>query len=298
MKSQVRHPRISRQRRRHYFESHILRLLNINYAHKSLSKQAKIQINTLLMTLTTILVQATIDLVKLAEKQTLTEFEFEAAVRLNLRGQLAENAVTVGRNCLQYYNTNHDHVSKSLRAELIVAPSIVENLIHEIAPHCAVAEPAPVFLAGVIEYFLIQLLEVANIQSRKPRVTLVDVTHGIESDTELFQFLSDHNLFLNASQQTVISRRVFEGKLKAHLEQRFPDLRYEKNCFRDLQMYIEKWLVNVMAQSFRVTQHCKRTKMSDLDLDLICSMVDRHQPPSADPIADHPNVLSVIHLDL
>mgnify|MGYP000390787646 CR=1 FL=1 len=241
--------------------------------------------------------------------------EIEVAVKLIFSGQLATNAVSEGKKSLQNYISNAKSStlkgqSRHSKADIIIPPSVPEKLLRESATTYHVGTNAPVFMAGVIEYFLSQVIELAIIKNKNHiRLTVQDLENGIRADREMSMYFSKFNIyFYNSGMQpfihphilnrngkndkksvktivklqeknnNVFSKRFIEQLCKHYISLILPDVRYQKDCFNYLHDYLEKWITEILQSSNILTIYGKKSRVNSQDIEMVMSIIENRVP--------------------
>lgn len=137
------------------------------------------------------------------KKQTLGSRDILFAVNLTFPGELRKNAVSEGTKAVTKYGesletqSNSERVTKSYRAGLQFSVSRVQNFMLKHATMERKSAGAAVFLAGVIEYFCAEILELAGNAARDNKRSRIKPRHillAVGGDEELGQ-LCDNTFF-------------------------------------------------------------------------------------------------------
>jgi histone H3/H4 len=209
-----------KKKKRHFFEYHISKILQEVCPERNITYQAKKQLNEIAVLTCKLISEKTFLIVEYSGKKTITNVEIGSAVTLVFNGQLAQKAIEEGKKCIEQYSSNL-HLSelkgqhKNTKAEILVPPSILETFLRSKGHH--ISATSSIFLAGIIEYFLAQILDIANnvylsrIYRRKSsplgvvkikptvRISLYDIEMGIKSDKELYKYIVSNNIYLYGS---------------------------------------------------------------------------------------------------
>lgn len=139
-------------------------------------------------------------------KRTVTSREVQTGVRLVLPGELAKHAISEGTKAVTYYNAtiSQEEPSRSpagskkgrhgttFRAHLQFSVSRVKRdlVAHLEGPHTRKGSGAPVYLAGVVEYIVAEIIELAGNAARDDKRTRIVPRHiylAITNDDELLK---------------------------------------------------------------------------------------------------------------
>ena len=185
---------------KHYFEHHIRKILKEVSSERDITQQAKSQLNELAIMTCKLIREKISYILSSSKKKTITNVDVESAVKLVFNGQLSQKSSEEGNKCLKNYlnrtkNEDLKGQSRHSKADILIPPSILDNFLRENDVH--VSFHAPIFLAGVIEYFLAQVLELANNVSnikKGVRITIHDLENGVRSDKEITYFFTKYNI--------------------------------------------------------------------------------------------------------
>ena len=136
-----------------------------------------------------------------------------------------------------------------------------------------VSESAPIFLAGIIEYFLAQLIELSSISDKKVgvRITCSDIENGIQSDQEINRYIKKNNIYLG-TKEYVFPKSVVEDSIKNYMSLIYPEIRFQKDCFSSLHDYLEKWLIEILQLS---NQYSKKKRVSGSDIGMVLAILEK-----------------------
>jgi histone H3/H4 len=304
-----------RKKKNHRFEHHIRKILKEISAEHDITQQAKSQLNDLAVITCKIVYRKMVDLLQSNQKKTITEKEIEVAVKLIFTGQLAANAISEGKKSLQNYLSNAKSTtlkgqSRHTKADIIIPPSVPEKLLRDSATTYHIGTNAPVFLAGVIEYFLSQIIELAIVKNKNHiRLTVQDLENGVRSDLEMSSYFNQYKIyFYNSGMQpfihpnilnrngkndkksvktivklqeknnNVFSKRFIEQLCKHYISLILPDVRYQKDCFNYLHDYLEKWITEILQSSNILTIYGKKSRVNSQDIEMVMSIIENRVP--------------------
>ena len=260
-----------------YFEHYISNILKEVCPERNITHDAKSQLNELAITTCKIIANKILDIIK---KKTITEDEVEAAVKLVFDGQLCQKSIEEGKRCLQHYsnrenNENKENNSKKSKADLLIPPSMLEKFLRYSRSNIShrVSESAPIFLAGIIEYFLAQLIELSSISDKKVgvRITCSDIENGIQSDQEINRYIKKNNIYLG-TKEYVFPKSVVEDSIKNYMSLIYPEIRFQKDCFSSLHDYLEKWFIEILQLS---NQYSKKKRVSGSDIGMVLAILEK-----------------------
>ena len=308
-----------KKKKRHYFSHHIRKILKEIFPTRDITQKAKDELNEIMIITCKIIANKALFIIKSNNKKTITESDLEASIKLVFLGQLCQKSVEEGRKCLKNYSENMSDKSlkgksRNEKADILVPPSLLDKFLKNQGIH--VSSNAPIFLAGVIEYFVSQILDLANntsINKSNVRITVYDIENGIRLDKELNSFFTINNIYLHGSGiipyihpslksktsvNDVKSIKIMEkmqentdyifpktsiyNKFKNYIELIYPDVRYQKDCFIYFQDYLEKWIIEILQYSNNITLYSKKTRVSADDIEMASSIMERRQPSFLD----------------
>lgn len=305
------------KKKKHYFEHHIRKILKEVCSDRDITQQAKSQLNDLAIITCKLISNKISYILRASGKKTITENEIESAIKLIFTGQLCQKSVEEGKKSLQNYLTSSKDEelkgqSRHVKANILIPPSILEKFLRVNDSH--ISYHAPIFLAGVIEYFLSQLIELANNVSdnnnkKGVRITVYDLETGVRSDRELNSFFTKNNIYfynsgivpfihphlktksgsndkksmkiitkLQEEQDYVFPKSFIENKFKSYITLIYPEIRFQKDCFSYFQDYLERWLVEFLQQANNLTLYSKKTRVSENDIELVLSIMEKRHP--------------------
>lgn len=267
---------MSKTKKTRYFEHYISNILKEVCPERNITHDAKTQLNELAITTCKIIANKILDIIK---KKTITEVEVEAAVKLVFDGQLCQKSIEEGKRCIQHYSNsenseNKENNSKKSKADLLIPPSMLEKFLRYSRTKNShrVSESAPIFLAGIIEYFLAQVIELSSISDKKGvRITCFDIENGIESDQEINRYIKKNNIYLG-TKEYVFPKSVVEDTIKNYMSLIYPEIRFQKGCFSSLHDYLEKWLIEILQLS---NQYSRKKRVSGSDIDMVLSILEK-----------------------
>ena len=303
-----------KKKTKHYFEHHIRKILKQVCTDRDITQQAKSQLNELAIITCKLIKSKITHILTFSKKKTITEAEIQSAVKLIFTGQLAQKSVDEGTKCLSNYlnrskNEELKGQSRQLKADILIPPNILDTFLRENVNY--ISCNAPIFMAAVIEYFLSQILELANnVSSHKKgvRITVNDLEKGVKSDTELAVFFSTYNIYffdsnivpfvhpsfkktgknnkksmksiikIQKSCEYVFPKSFFENKFKQYISLVYPEIRYQKGCFLYFQDYIEKWIIELLQYTNIITLFSKKSRVCEDDIEIVLSIQKRRIP--------------------
>ena len=302
-----------KKKKTRYFEHHIRKILKEIANDRDITQYAKVQLNDLAMITCKKIKQKILTILQSNRKRTITNNEVDAAVRLLFTGQLSQKLIEEGKKCVHQFIDNSKTKelkgqSRHTKAEILIPPSILERLLR--VDEFQMGFSAPIFLAGVIEYFIAQVLQLAVLSHKQNiRITVQDIERGIKSDRELSTYMTTQHIYLfesgiipyihpdikqrsgrndkksvkmmtklQESQGYVFPKRFFEKMCKHFITLLYPDIRFQKGCFSYLQDYIEKWMVEVLQHTNILTLYSKKSRVTSSDIELVMSIMEKRSP--------------------
>lgn len=300
----------NKRKSKHYFEHHIRKIMKHVCADRDITQQAKQQLNDLAIITCKIVANKVACILAASKKKTVGEYEVECAIKLLFTNQLAQKSVEEGKKSLENYINNSKSKdlkghSRHVKADILIPPSILEKFLRINGMH--MSYNAPIFLAGVIEYFMAQVLDLANnlsLNKKGVRITLQDLENGIKSDKELTAYFSQNNIsffgvgmsqFNNLSlpkdrknlknlqksqdhTEYVFPKSFIENKFKRYVSLVYPDIRFQKDCFSFFQDYLEKWVLEILQYTNLITMFSKKSRVSARDIELVVSIMEKRTP--------------------
>uniref|UniRef100_A0A6C0KE55 Core Histone H2A/H2B/H3 domain-containing protein n=1 Tax=viral metagenome TaxID=1070528 RepID=A0A6C0KE55_9ZZZZ len=304
-----------KKKKTRHFEHHIRKILKEISSDRDITQIAKTQLNDLAVITCKLIKQKVLVVLQSNKKRTITNVEIEAAIHLLFTGQLEQRLIEEGKKCVQQYidNTKTKELkgqSRNTKAEILIPPSILERMLRSDSFQMfQMGFSAPIFLAGVIEYFIAQVLQLSVLTSKTVRITVQDLEHGIKSDREIKRYMIDQNIYLfeagivpfihpgirqltgrndkksvklmaklQESNSSIFPKRFFEKLCKHFVMLLYPDIRFQKGCFVYLQDYIEKWIVGILQHTNILTLYSKKSRVTATDIEMVVSIMERRSP--------------------
>ncbi len=295
---------LKKKKKKHFFEHHIRKILKNVSSDRDITCQAKSQLNDLAIITCRIIFEKINYILSFSKKKTVMESDIDSAVKLVFTGQLAQKCSEEGQKCLKVYLekvnlTELKGQSRHSKADILVPPSIIDYFMRQNCDY-HISYNAPVYLAGVMEYFLSQVLVLSNTVSaakKNIRITVNDLEYGIRSDKELSHFFSKYNIYFYDSgiipyvhpmvkvdkkkqkiEKRVFSRTSFEVKFKNYINLVYPEMRFQKDCFEVLQNYLEHWIIDVLKYANILTVYSKKSRIHQHDIDFVLAVMNRDIP--------------------
>ena len=169
------------------WDIYITRVLKKVHPNKLINSTAKSIMNDIISYISEKLCIITVLIAKYANKKTISDGEVRVAVRLLLPNELSEFALSKGFQAVKGFTT-----SPTKDAGLTIPVSCVEKDLRNVDQKLQINAEAPVFLAAVLEYLTIEILEVAGnvaTDSKKIRISVRHIYMSYVYDEELSELL-------------------------------------------------------------------------------------------------------------
>lgn len=190
-----------------FYDSYIPKILKCSFENHGITSDAKQQLNSILIIFSKKLAEISLRLTDISGKRTLSAKEVKGATEIFLSGELKNHAVAEGTKAItQYAENTAKGVSRQTKAGIIFPPSVTEKFLRRFDTSLVmVTHTAPVFLAAVLEYICMEIVELASLlakEERRIRITVSDIESSVKNDTELLHIFSNNNIkFLGGSVQ-------------------------------------------------------------------------------------------------
>tara|TARA_B100000073_G_scaffold348353_1_gene366644 strand:+ start:2418 stop:3569 length:1152 start_codon:yes stop_codon:yes gene_type:complete len=215
----------SKKKKFRYYDSYISKVLKEISSESGITNNAKQQLNSILICFSKIIANNAIELTELAGKRTLSEKEVSSAVQILLSGELKDHAISEGNSSIEKFtnNTKDKGSSRQSRAGIHFPPSVTEKFLRKFdTSNMMVTNKSPIFMAAVVEYLCMEILDQSVNQSKtnnRVRLTVKDVELAVRNDRELNMLFNRHNIhFLGGSNvpyiHPVLLTRKTTGKRK------------------------------------------------------------------------------------
>lgn len=168
-----------------------------------LKKDARDAIHKIIVCLVDNYVKAVVTLAEHSRKHTVSAREVQSATRILLKGELSKHAVSEGTKAVTKYlsfSPKKDKrgftvpVSGAEKAGLRMSPARLDSYLRQQIPDykvdTRVTETAPVYLAAVLEYVIVELMDISSKKavadaSKKRQVTSECLLDAIRGDPEM-----------------------------------------------------------------------------------------------------------------
>jgi histone H2A len=194
-----------RKKKFRFYDSYIPKILKHSYENNGITCDAKQQLNSILCIFSKKIADITIQLTDISGKRTLSAKEVSSATEIFLSGELKQHAVAEGTKAVDHYSQNTKKgISRQVKAGIVFPPSVAEKFLRRFDTSVImVTHTAPVFMAAVMEYICMEILESAAIlakENRRIRITVSDIESAVKNDTELARVFINLNIkFLGGS---------------------------------------------------------------------------------------------------
>ena len=185
-----------------YYDSYISKVLKNIECYNGITSNAKQQLNSVLIILSRLFANRAIELTSMSKKRTLSAKEVENSVKTFLEGDLQRHAVKHGNDAVELFgNADKEEkgVSRQNRAEIVFPPSITDKFLRSFDNSTImVTQTAPVYLAAILEYLCMEILEqsVNNASSQnRVRLTVKDIELSVRNDNELNKMFTQNNIY-------------------------------------------------------------------------------------------------------
>lgn len=180
----------NRKKKTRYFETYISKVLkNISSEH-GITANAKQQLNSAICTISKTLSNTASHLTIISKKRTMSEKEVSNAVKLTFTGSLSENSIKQAEEALAKFRLDEaKHSSRQEKAGIFFPPSIAEKFLRNFGySRIMVTKSAPVYLASILEYLVVEILTTAckmAIENGRVRITIRDLELSVRTEIEL-----------------------------------------------------------------------------------------------------------------
>ena len=132
-----------------------------------------------------------------AKKKTIAPREVNSTVRTLIRGELAKHAVSAGTKAVTKYtlfspHSKENRTTDAVKAGLVIPPirirTIIKDNVDDYKLNTRLSETTSVYLAAVVEYLLMEILELSgNIAKKegKNKIIFEYIEKAIQNDKEL-----------------------------------------------------------------------------------------------------------------
>lgn len=317
-----------KKKKSHYFVHHIRKISKEICPKRDITFEAKKILNELTILTCKILTSKVNYIIKSNNKKTINETDIEIAVKLIFIGQLSQKCVDEGYKSLKNYlicriDDDSKGKSRNEKADILLPPSVMVKFLKTTGMY--ITGNSPVFMAGVIEYFISQIIELSNNVSlnKNVRITVDDIENGVKMDKELTNYFVSNNIYLSGSSiipythplfrnkindtkynkhiqeytENIFPKTCIESKFKNYINLVYPDIRYQKDCFDYFQTYLEKWMVELLKHSNNITLYSKKSRVTENDIEIALSIMEGRSPIFFDERKNNINVNDTININ-
>ena len=184
-----------------YFESYISKVLKQTNPENGITNDAKQQMNSLLILLSTLISELAIKLTIMSNKRTLSVKEVENSIKILFSGELQQHAIKEGNKSIENFiniKKTEKGISRQNKAGIIFPPSVLEKYLRNFGhSNIMMTQKSPIFLASALEYICADILSVScasAINKKKKRITVHDLEISMKNDLELKNILNRYNI--------------------------------------------------------------------------------------------------------
>ena len=170
----------------HYFESFISKVLKQVSDNAGITLNAKQQLNSFLCKLAKYISKNSIELTIYSKKKTISEKEISSAIKMCISGGLLKNSISEGEKAINIFKNNNIKGSRQNKAGIIFSPSITEKFLRNFGfSKIMITHSAPVYLAAILEYLTYEILDLSlNYckDDKRMRITIRDIEMSVRKD--------------------------------------------------------------------------------------------------------------------
>lgn len=191
---------IKKRKRTRYFEAFISKCLKNISNEYGITANAKQQLNSSFCILAKEISNKSIHLTNISKKKTISEKEISNSVKLLL---MPEHYNMIHEKCMsnieKFEKEESKHCSRQDKAGILFPPSICEKFLRNFGmSKVMITKNTPIYLASVLEYISIKILEGAiNVtkENNRIRITVRDLELTVRNDIYLDYLFKKCNLF-------------------------------------------------------------------------------------------------------
>jgi histone H2B len=180
------------------FNIYIKQILNMVHANTGITLDSKSQVSSFLYVLSSkiakeasFLANANFGKSEAIKQHTLTAKEIQSAILIVMPPEISKHAISEGQKALNKYSESYANKgnlkirkSAASRAGILIPPSRVNKIIR--LNHCGrVGSGSSVYLASVLEYIAVEILELAGDSLKHGIINAHDLMNAIKNDEEL-----------------------------------------------------------------------------------------------------------------
>lgn len=236
-----------RRKKFRYFDSYIPKIMKKSFETSGITSDARQQLNSILIMFATKIADNSLRLTKFSDKRTLSVKEISGGVSLFLSGDLQKNSLSQGETAVINYQTNTGNKgsSRQSKASIIFPPSITEKFLRKFDTSAImVTHTAPVYMAAVLEYICVEIIDMASIMAKddhRVRITVSDLELSIKADSEFSKLFNDNNIrFLGGGvQQWIHPNLLVKKNVTPEKTKKTGDRRYKSGtiAIKDIKKY-------------------------------------------------------------
>jgi histone H3/H4 len=273
------------------FNIYILKLLQ-SISKKSITLNAKNQLNNFLIILTKEISKLLYELIISLKKKIITEKEINIVIYVLFDTILYEKSIIKAQETIIKYklNSNNKNILRQTKAGLIFSVSTIEHIMREF--NNKLSHNSIIYLTSIIETITTFIL-VESIKYLKYRVRIkindIELSRNNNSIEKLFNKLNIYftcihsksyihpNIIKNSSfsviqsikkiqlnQELIIPKLTFEKIIRYKLQ----GIVISKQIFIILQQFIEKYIITILSKINLLCNHSKRTTLMVSDIEL------------------------------
>lgn len=273
------------------FNIYILKLLQ-SISKKSITLNAKNQLNNFLIILTNEISKLLYELIIILKKKIITEKEINIVIYVLFDTILYEKSIIKAQEAIIKYklNSNKKNILRQTKAGLIFSVSTIEHIMREF--NNKLSHNSIIYLTSIIETITTFIL-VESIKYLKYRVRIkiddIELSRNNNSIEKLFNKLNIYftcinsksyihpNIIKNSSfsviqsikksqlnQELIIPKLTFEKIIRYKLQ----GIVISKQIFIILQQFIEKYIITILSKINLLCNHSKRTTLMVSDIEL------------------------------
>ena len=273
------------------FNIYILKLLQ-SISKKSITLNAKNQLNNFLLILTNEISKLLYELIISLKKKIITEKEINIVIYVLFDTILYEKSIIKAQEAIIKYklNSNKKNILRQTKAGLIFSVSTIEHIMREF--NNKLSHNSIIYLTSIIETITTFIL-FESIKYLKYRVRIniddIELSRNNNSIEKLFNKLNIYftcihlksyihpNIIKNSSFSVIQSIK----KIQLNKELIIPKLTFEKiiryklqgiviskQIFIILQQFIEKYIITILSKINLLCNHSKRTTLMVSDIEL------------------------------
>ncbi len=243
-----------------------------------ITRDAKRYMDQIILVITRQIIITCINLLSVTNKRVLNIRALVNASRLVLSGELLTNALEEGDTHVKL------ETNKDVRSSLIFSPSFFRNVVQDQIPqHLKISSKFPVFIASMMEYICVEILDLSSIQARKRnhvKITPRDIFLSIHYDVELLTLYKQCHIVmlgcgvvprndesdkesrcLQSSTHLLLPRASFNTMIRS-----ICDIKISKSAATFLQQYIEYFIIHLLQNTENMCKSIEKARITEDDL--------------------------------